>query len=206
MIVDHQALVRGALRRAFADTELKVVAEASSAQEALDAVDEARPDLILLDMDGRGTTGAEVILALRQRAPHARIVVLAKSSVTGDVDDALGNGASGYLTKDISPDALVRAVRGALAGDLAMSRRMAQEFVDRHARIGNGAHGRDPSLATLSARERDILRLLSEGLSAREIGAVLVLSPRTIEGHVGSILRKLGARNRVDAVRLFRGS
>ena len=203
MIVDDHRLVRDAIRRAFTGSDVDVVAEASSAQEALDAVAAARPDLVLLDVDLRGAPGTEIIGELKRRAPQARVVMLTVSSASDDVDQAMRNGASGYLTKDVSSEALVRAVRGALEGDLAMSRRMALQYVERTAAPDAPRH-EDPAFDSLTSRERDILRLMSEGMTSREIGEALVLSPRTVEGHVGSILRKLGARNRVDAVRAYR--
>jgi DNA-binding NarL/FixJ family response regulator len=204
MIVDDHALVRDAVQRALGAAEFDVVAEASSAQEALDRVGQARPDVILLDIDLRGTSGLDVLPELKRRAPRARIVMLTVSADGDDVDDAIRRGATGYLTKDMSSEALTRAIRGAIAGDLAMSRRMAQQVVDRYAKSST-TESDGKTLAGLTTREREILRLLSDGRTAREIGDVLVLSPRTVEGHVGKILHKLDVRNRVEAVRLFRG-
>ena len=205
MIVDDHQLVRDAVRKALSGSGIEVVAEASSAQEALDQALAARPDLVLLDIDLRGATGTEIVPELKRRLPNARIVMLTVSATDEDVDAAIRAGASGYLTKNMSSDALVRAVRGALSGDLAMSRRMAQQLVDRMSGSSGEAHDKS-ALEVLTPRERDVLRLLSEGLTAREIGESLVLSSRTIEGHVGAILRKLGVRNRVEAVRVYRGN
>jgi DNA-binding NarL/FixJ family response regulator len=204
MIVDDHALVRNAVRRSFGSSGFEVVAEASSAQEALDIAPSARPDVILLDIDLRGTRGTDIIRELRHLLPNVRIVMLTVSAADEDVDEAIRSGASGYLTKDVSAEALVRAVNGAIDGDLAMSRRMARQLVDRLSGT-NAAPSGNPTLNRLSARELDILRLMCEGLTAREIAAELVLSPRTVEGHVGNILHKVGARNKVEAVRLYRG-
>jgi two-component system NarL family response regulator len=203
MIVDDHALVREAVGRALNGSGIDIVAEAGSAEEALERAAEARPDLILLDIDLPATNGLDAIVELRRRAPNARIVMLTISNDDEDVAEAIRLGASGFLTKDMSSDALLRAVSGALKGDLAMPRGMAQRLIDRLG--GSPAVSREPLTAErLTSRELEILRLLSDGMTAREIGDALVLSPRTVEGHVGKILRKLGARNRVEAVQHYR--
>ena len=109
-------------------------------------------------------------------------------------------GAVGYLTKDLPPDALVRAVLGVRSGDLPMPRRLAAQLVQRLIKapathLGTGG---------LSPREVDVLRLIADGLTDREAGEALGISPRTVGRHVGSILDKLGARNRADAARRYR--
>jgi len=203
MIVDDHALVREAVRRALEGTGIEIVAEASSAEAAIEGAAQARPDLILLDIDLPAASGLDAIVELRRRTPEARIVMLTISSDDDDVAEAVRLGASGFLTKDMSSEALSRAVRGALDGDLAMPRRMAQRLIDR---LGGAPAAARPKLVAevLTARELEILRLMSEGMTAREIGQALVLSSRTVEGHVGKILRKLGARNRVEAVQQYR--
>jgi DNA-binding NarL/FixJ family response regulator len=130
-------------------------------------------------------------------------VMLTVSDDEGDIFEAIRSGASGYLVKGLSPRSLTRAVLGSARGDLALSRRMAN-------RVIRGLTGREPMprtdkhvLEALSRREREVLRLLAEGLTAREIGTRLGISTRTVEGHVAKILAKLGARNRADAVRRY---
>ena len=203
MIVDDHALVRDAVRRSIEGPDIQIVGQASTGEEALTLVTEARPDLILLDIDLPGHTGIEIVEQLRRQAPDAQIVMLTVSTHEDDLHEAIRLGASGYLTKDMSSDALRRSVRGALAGDLAMPRRMARQLILRYATTAAPASEQAVG-DRLTARENDILRLLSEGLTAREIGEVLVISPRTVEGHVGKILRKLGVRNRVEAVQRYR--
>jgi DNA-binding NarL/FixJ family response regulator len=135
-----------------------------------------------------------------------RIVMLTVSANKRDLLEAMRNGAAGYLTKDLGPEALQRAVRGIRAGDLPMSRAMAAEVVrslagDRR-RISSGKAAGDP-LAELSDRERQVLHQLAEGLTDREIADRLGISPRTVETHVGSILHKLGVKNRAQAARRY---
>ena len=205
MIVDDHSMVRDAVRRAIDGPDIKVVSEAANASDALALVEGARPDLILLDIDLPGASGIEIVGQLHSLAPKARIVMLTVSSDDDDVHTAIRLGATGYLTKDVSSEALLRAVQGALSGNLAMPRRLAQRLIDRMA--SGSAPPPDvpfgPGLE-LTEREMEILQLLSDGQTAREIGDRLALSPRTVEGHVGKILRKVGARNRVEAVRAYR--
>lgn len=205
MIVDDHALVRAAVRQALIAPDVELVAEAGSAEEALDLAPRVRPDVLLVDIDLPGMDGVGLVRELAPRLPETRIVMLTVSSADHHLLDATRFGACGYLTKDLSPDALLRAVRSASAGELAMHRRMAARLIHRLVDASRHAPTTDdPALASLSGRELEVLRLLAEGLTDREIAASLVVSPRTVESHVSSILHKLGARNRAEAARRFR--
>ncbi len=205
MLVDDHALVRSAIRQALEAPDVVVVGEASSAEEALDMAPRLRPDVLLLDIDLPGLTGIEAVRELAPRLPDTRIVMLTVSTDRRDLLDAVRHGASGYLTKDLTGDALLRAIRGVRRGDLAMSRGHAAAVVEHLAR---SARSQTPASDTiggmLSSRERDVLRLLAEGMTDREIAAALAISPRTVESHVSSVLRKLGVRNRAEAAQRYR--
>lgn len=206
MLVDDHALVRSAIRGAITAPDVEVVAEAASAEEALDLAPRLRPDILLLDVDLPGMTGVQLVRELAPRLPATKIVMLTVSTSRRDVLDAIRNGAIGYLTKDLSPEALLRSVRGIRAGDLPMPRSLAARVVEdlAHAARRGTATGAVASLPGLSSREAEVLRLLSDGLTDREIGESLQISPRTVETHVGNVLRKLGVRNRAEAARLYR--
>jgi len=205
MLVDDHALVRSAVRGALDAPDIEIVAEASSAETALDAALSARPDVILLDVDMPGMSGLQLIRELRPRLPDTQIVMLSVSGDDRNVLEAMRHGAAGYLTKDLGPEALQRAVRGIRQGDLAMSRRMAARTLRRFIEGGAGAvTGEASALSALSSRELQVLGNLADGLTDREIAEALVISPRTVESHVSSILRKLEVRNRAEAALRYR--
>jgi DNA-binding NarL/FixJ family response regulator len=207
MLVDDHALVRAAVLHALTGPDVTVVAESGTAEEALDLAPRIRPDVLLVDIDLPAMDGLRLVRELSTRLPETRIVMLTVSTAERDVIDAMRFGASGYLTKDVSPEALLRAVRGVHAGELAMPRRMAARVIRRllaTARHGSPVADEDPALASLSAREAEVLRLLAGGLTDRAIADALTISPRTVESHVGSILAKLGVRNRAEAAGRYR--
>jgi DNA-binding NarL/FixJ family response regulator len=205
MLVDDHALVRSAVRGALEAPDIEVVAEAASAEAAFEAALRARPDVILLDVDMPGMTGLQLIRELRPRLPDTQIVMLSVSGDEASVLEAMRHGAAGYLTKDLGPEALQRAIRGLRDGDLPMSRRMAARTLRRFIEGGGSPSGEyDSPISVLSSRETEVLAHLAEGLTDREIAAALVISPRTVESHVSSVLRKLAVRNRAEAARAYR--
>lgn len=205
MLVDDHALVRAAVRQALDAPDVELVAEAASAEEALVLAPQVRPDVLLVDITLPGMDGVALVRELAPRLPQTRIVMLTVSSAEHDLLDAMRYGAVGYLTKDVPPEALLRAVRSAWQGELAMPRRMAARLVQRLAETSHPAEpSSDPDLGTLTSREAEVLRFLAEGRTDREIAAALTISPRTVETHVGTILHKLGARSRAEAARHYR--
>ena len=166
-----------------------------------------RPDVLLLDIDLPGMSGIQMLEELAPRLPETKIVMLTVSDSERDMIEAIGRGAAGYLTKDLTPEALLRALRGTQRGELAMSRRFAARAV-RHF-VGAARRGRLAGggvIEGLSPRENDVLRMLAEGLTDREIAAALVISPRTVETHVSNVLHKLNVRNRAEAAQRYRES
>jgi len=206
MLVDDHALVRSAVRQALTAPDITVVGEAWTAEEALLLAPQLQPDLLLLDINLPGADGLRLLRELRPRLPDTRIVMLTVSASKRDLLEAMRNGAAGYLTKDLGPEALQRAVRGIRAGDLPMSRAMAAEVVSslvKDPRRTRSAETGSEPFAELSDREQEVVRHLADGLTDREIATRLGISPRTIETHVGNILHKLGVRNRAQAARRY---
>ena len=199
MLVEDHPLVRAAIRQALSHPEIEVVAEAWSAEAALDIVQTEKPDVMLVDIDLPGMNGVQLVRELAPRLPDTKIVMLTASGKSDDVVAAIRNGAVGYLTKDLAADALVRSVLGIRTGDLPMPRRLAAELVSRLVRPSGGETNGD-----LSDREEQVLRLVADGLTDREVGEALGISPRTVGRHVSNILDKLGVRNRAEAARHHR--
>jgi DNA-binding NarL/FixJ family response regulator len=205
MVVDDHPLVRSAIARAIADDGMVVVAEAATAEEALALAPRVAPDILLLDIALPGMSGVELVRELAPRLPATKIVMLTVSSADRDVADAMRYGAAGYLTKDLSPEALARSLRATMTGELVLPRRLAARLLVKVLRRSGPAETAGVlSVDRLTTRERDILRLLADDLSDRDIATALTISRRTVESHVSSILRKLDVRNRAEAARRYR--
>ena len=205
MLVDDHALLRIAVRQALTAPDVELVAEAASAEEALALAPQVRPDVLLVDIALPGMDGVALVRELAPRLPDTRIVMLTVSSAEHDLLEAMRWGAVGYLTKDVAPEALLRAVRSTHAGELAMTRRMAARLVQRLEETSRpAATAGDAALGALTPREAEVLRFLAEGRTDRQIAAALTISPRTVTTHVASILHKLGVTRRADAARRYR--
>lgn len=205
VVVEDHRLVREAIVQVLTEGGMDVLGDAATAEEALPLITATRPDVVVVDLDLPGADGLHVIAELAPRLPGTRFLVLTVSSDRGDLLAALRAGAAGYLTKDLDPEGLRRAVRGVLNGELAMPRRLAAEAV-RHL-VGTSRPRLDEASvpdARLTAREREVLRLLAEGLTDREIASALTVSVRTVETHVSHVLHKLGVRNRLAAAARYR--
>ena len=205
-LVEDHALVRAAVRHALAKaSDLEVVGDVSTAEDALRLVPEVRPHVILVDIDLPGMRGSELVRELAPRFPDVVLVMLTVSREERDLLDAIRSGARGYLSKDLSPDALIRALRDIRNHVMPMSRRDASllisrlvEAAGRHRPVGVS------SLPELTARENEVLALLADGMTDREISVALVISRRTVESHVRNILEKLAVQSRLDAARIYR--
>jgi DNA-binding NarL/FixJ family response regulator len=200
MLVEDHALVRSAIRNTLNVPGLEIVADVATAEEALATVAQVRPDVVLVDIDLPGMSGVDLVTELAPRLPDSKIVMLTASSKRDDLVTAMRRGAAGYLTKDISAETLTRAILGIRDGDLPMQSRMAAVLVRELVSTSPLGVG----FAGLTRRETEVLRLVATGLTDREIGTALRISPRTVGRHVGSVLAKLGVRNRAAAARRYR--
>jgi DNA-binding NarL/FixJ family response regulator len=204
MLVEDHALVRTAVRQAITSADIEVIAETSTAEAAIEPALELRPDIILLDIDLPGMSGLQLVRELAPRLPETKIIMLTVSSAHRDLVEAIRFGAAGYLTKDLTPEALMRTIQGARDGDLPMPRKMAAQMLEHFARAARGTSGDGSGLPRLTDRESEILRLISDGLTDREVSVTLKISIRTVETHVSNVLHKLAVRSRADAARLYR--
>ena len=213
LLVDDQALLRMGFRLVLeGEADLEVVGEAAAGASAVAQVAALRPDVVLMDVRMPGINGIDATERIVAQHPRTRVLIL----TTFDLDEyafaALHVGASGFLLKDARPAELVAAIRSVASGDAVVSprvtRRMLELFADRlpaDASAAGGIAGQDPEaldprLAGLTAREREVLEAVAEGMSNAEIAERLFLSEATVKTHVGRILAKLGVRDRVQAV------
>ena len=205
-LVEDHALVRAAVHHALASADdIDVVGDASTAEDAIRLIPELVPHVVIIDIDLPGMRGTELVRELSPRFPEMWLVMLTISRSERDLLDSIRSGARGYLSKDLSPDALLRSIRDIRTGVMPMSRRDAtllitrlSEAAGRHQPIGSGA------LPELTVRENEVLALLADGMTDREISVALVISRRTVESHVRNILEKLAVESRLQAARVYR--
>lgn len=198
VIVDDHSIFRSGLR-ADLDDSIAVVAEAAGVDEAVDAIVSAQPTVVLLDVHlpgGAGGGGAEVLRRAAPRCPATRFLALSVSDSAEDVVGVIRAGARGYITKGSSGAEVSAAVRAVADGDAVFSPRLAGFVLDAFgAAAGEQAEATD-ELDRLSAREREVMRLIARGFAYKEVAAELFISVKTVETHVSSVLRKLQLSSR----------
>jgi DNA-binding NarL/FixJ family response regulator len=202
LLVDDQALFREALATLLGvRAEIEVVGEAADGAEALDRVAALRPDVVLMDLHMPVLDGIGATRRLRVEHPEVRVLALTTFDDDEDVFAALRAGALGYLLKDVSSDRLVEATLAAARGESVLQPSVAAKVVARFARMADdeAPPRAQPLVVPLSDRELDVLRLLAEGSSNREIASSLFLAEGTVKNHVTNVLAKLGARDRTQA-------
>jgi NarL family two-component system response regulator LiaR len=178
-----------------AKPDLELVGEARNGREALLVCEQAQPDVILMDLVMPEMSGAEATRAIRERCPEVRVIALTSFQDKDLVQQALQAGAISYLLKNVSANELADAIRGAHAGRSTLAPEAAQALVQGAAQ--EPAPGHD-----LTAREREVLALMIEGLTNPQIAERLVVSRATAKAHVSNVLSKLGASNRAEAIAL----
>jgi DNA-binding NarL/FixJ family response regulator len=196
VIADDHPFYRPALARMLTESGVDVVAEAGNGWAALRAVDSTAPDVVVLDLNMPGLSGAEVTRRLTSCAPPHRVLVLSVSASEEDVTKALRAGATGYFLKDGPVDDVVAGIGAAVRGESFFSPRIGAMLL-RLIRAREAGLGEVP--VALSEREREVLRLMVEGRSNEKIGEGLSIDPGTASNHVSHILAKLGVNNRVQA-------
>lgn len=192
LLADDHRMVRAGLRTLLANAaDVSVVAEAADGEQAVQAVAEHAPDLVLMDLSMPVLDGIGATRAIRTGHPGVRVVVLSSFDDQDRVRQALQAGATGYVLKDCTPDELLAAIRSAAAGHAPLDPRVAGALLPSIDQ---------PTVAEqLSQRERQVLRLASQGLANKQIGRTLGIAERTVKVHLGNIFRRIGVSDRTSA-------
>jgi NarL family two-component system response regulator LiaR len=192
---DHPVVRKGLTAVLTAYDDLQLVGEVSSGEEAINFCEKTVPDVVLMDLVMPGMGGAEATRAIRKRWPQVAVIALTSFGEMALVEEALKAGAVSYLLKNISAEELAAAIRGAATGRSALSPEVARLMV-------RGIREPAGKKYDLSEREREILKLMVEGLSNLAIAERLVISQSTVKFHVSNILSKLGVNSRTEAATL----
>jgi DNA-binding NarL/FixJ family response regulator len=198
LLADDHALVRAGIRSLLgAMHEVSVVAEASSGEEALALVATSTPDVVLMDIAMKGITGLEAAAQMRERHPDVKVVILSMHSGEEYVLQALRAGAAGYLLKDAATGELELALRSVMRGESWLSPSVSRQVVEGYAQRAAG----ESAAEVLTARQREVLRLVAGGKSTKEIAFLLNLSVKTVETHRAQIMERLNIRDVAGLVR-----
>jgi DNA-binding NarL/FixJ family response regulator len=201
LVADDQPLVRSGFRMILeGQTDLELVGEAEDGLQAVELARELDPDVILMDIRMPNLDGVQATRRLVDANMRARILVLTTFDLDEYVHAAIRAGANGFLLKDVQPAELVAAIRVVAAGNALFAPVATQRLLERFAAAPGQTSGDTSALDQLTEREREILRLIANGLSNAELARQLHLSETTVKTHVSSMLRKLGVRDRVQAV------
>jgi DNA-binding NarL/FixJ family response regulator len=199
LLADDHALMRKGIRAVLASLPgVEIVAEASDGRDALALIEKHRPDIAVLDITMPGLNGLEVAVRAAKISSSTRVLILSMHAGEAYVAQALRAGVAGYLLKDSADDELPMAIKAVSRGDVFLSPKISTQVVERYVQAGSTQP--DP-LAGLTTRQREILQLVAEGKSSKEIAVLLDLSVKTVESHRGQIMERLGVHDLTGLVR-----
>jgi two-component system response regulator NreC len=200
LLTDDHALFRQGIRTLLsAEPDIEVVGEAANAADAVNLARQARPDVVLMDIGMTGMSSFEATRLIRKERPETRVVFLSMYDDEDYVAECVDLGASGYILKECPSDQLLTAIRDVQHGGSYLSPRLLTRLVDDFRTQGRGG-ARQPRFGTLTKREREILKMLAEGRSVKEIAGDFKLSVKTVEAHKFNLMRKLDIHNKAHLV------
>jgi len=196
LIDDHPMLRNGVKQLIALDSTLQVIGEASNGEQGVELAKQLDPDLILLDLNMPGMNGLDTLDKMRQTDLSGRIVVFSVSNHEDDVVTALKRGADGYLLKDMEPEDLIAALHNAAGGKMVLSEALTPVLA---ASLRESRPSGDRDIQSLTPRERDIIKLIAEGLPNKVIARRLNITESTVKVHVKHLLKKMKLKSRVEA-------
>jgi DNA-binding NarL/FixJ family response regulator len=201
LIADDHALVRDGIRALLAlVSNVEVVGEAANGKEAIEKVRELTPDVVLMDLAMPILGGLEATRRIRREFPGTKVLALTQYEDSESVIPVIEAGACGFVTKVAAFSELASAIQAAYRGDSFLSPTAAAALVEEYQQKANGKRLRDP-YDRLTDREKEVLKLIVEGYTAREIGDRLVISPKTVESYKASLMNKLNIHNKTDLIK-----
>jgi DNA-binding NarL/FixJ family response regulator len=197
LIADDHVVVRQGLRSILGlHPEVRVVGEAANGAEALQRARELKPDVVLMDIQMPVMDGIEATRQLRQHLPECKVVILTSFAEDEHIFPALQAGASGYLLKDVQPEEILGALRRVVQGEPLLHPVVMRRLMER---IARPTHAETPAFPSLTPREQEVLRLIAQGCTNKEIAHALVVSEKTVKAHVSNLLQKLQLSDRTQA-------
>jgi DNA-binding NarL/FixJ family response regulator len=201
LIADDQPLQRLGFKMLLDGTPgMVVVGEASGGAEAVRMVERTHPDVVLMDVRMPGMDGIEATRRVTAAGPRTHVLIMTTFDLDEYVYAGLRAGASGFLLKDARPEELIAGIRAVAGGDSVVAPSLTRKLMDAYLQDTAPAADTDPRLATLSEREREVLQAIGRGATNTEIAERLTLTESTVKKHVGRVLAKIGARDRIQAV------
>ena len=201
LIVDDHAIIRDGLTALLALTgDIEVIGEATNGHEALDLVRQLQPDVVLMDISMPVMDGLESTRRICKEFKDIKVLVLTQHDDKEFVFPVLESGACGFVSKAAAAVELTQGIRAVCQGDSFLSPPVAKMLVDNYRQSADGRQPVDP-YQLLTDREREVLKLLAEGRSTQEMANILVITPKTVEGHKTNLMNKLDIHNRIDLVK-----